>query len=121
MIKGINHITLAVNNIEKSFEFYKEILDLEAVVKWKVGAYLTAGDTWIALVCDSAVLRDERAGYSHIAFSCDKIDETVEKLVAAGAIIASEASNTAAGDRLAMLRDPWGVPIQLCKRANPLV
>ena len=45
MINGINHITLAVKDVEKSFEFYKDILSLKPVVKWKNGAYLTAGDT----------------------------------------------------------------------------
>ena len=45
MINGINHITLAVKDVEKSFEFYKDILSLKPVVKCKNGAYLTAGDT----------------------------------------------------------------------------
>ena len=49
MINGINHITLAVKDVEKSFEFYKDILSLKPVAKWENGAYLTAGDTWIAL------------------------------------------------------------------------
>jgi hypothetical protein len=49
MIKGLNHITFAVKNLEKSFEFYKDILGLTPVAKWKNGAYFTAGGTWIAL------------------------------------------------------------------------
>ena len=28
---------------------------------------------------------------------------------------------TADGSRLIMLRDPWGLPLQLCKRSNPLL
>ena len=57
----------------------------------------------------------------HLALSCDDVDGTVEKLVAVGATVAADAVTTPVGDRLAMLRDPWGVPVQLCKRAKPLV
>ena len=28
---------------------------------------------------------------------------------------------TAGGDELALLRDPWGLTIQLCKRARPML
>lgn len=28
---------------------------------------------------------------------------------------------TEAGDHIIMLRDPWGFPIQLCKRAKPMI
>ena len=57
----------------------------------------------------------------HIALCCDDVDDTVDRLIAAGATSASPAANTAAGDRLAMLRDPWGVPIQLCRREKTMV
>jgi hypothetical protein len=36
----------------------------------KTGAYLTTGDTWIALNEDPSVADAERPDYSHIAFSC---------------------------------------------------
>ena len=74
MIKGINHITLAVKDVEKSFEFYKDILGLKPVAKGKNGAYLTAGDTWIALNQDSKVLEVKRPDYSHIALNCTSSD-----------------------------------------------
>jgi uncharacterized glyoxalase superfamily protein PhnB len=57
----------------------------------------------------------------HIAFVADDIDEQFAKLLAAGATTVSELETIATGDRLAMLRDPWGIPIQLCKRAEPLL
>ncbi len=74
MIKGVNHITLAVKNVDKSFEFYNEILGLKPVVKWENGAYLLAGDTWIALNQDSKVTESKRLDYSHIAFNCNSSD-----------------------------------------------
>jgi len=57
----------------------------------------------------------------HIAFMVDDVEGTCGKLVAAGATIASDISVTDSGDKLAMLRDPWGVPIQFLKRANPML
>jgi len=57
----------------------------------------------------------------HIAFMVDDVEVTCRKLVAAGATVASEITVTDSGDELAMLRDPWGVPIQFLKRAKPML
>jgi uncharacterized glyoxalase superfamily protein PhnB len=58
---------------------------------------------------------------SHLAFACNTIEATIKALEAAGATLVNSIQHTDAGDRLAMLRDPWGLPIQLCKRAVPMV
>src|SRR3990172_9708585 len=98
MIKGLNHITFAVKNLEKSFKLYKEILGLKPVVKWKNGAYFTTGDTWIALNQDSKVPEVTRPDYSHIAFSCAASDFQAlkAKLVKYGCVEWSE--NKSEGD-----------------------
>ena len=57
----------------------------------------------------------------HIAFMVDDVEGTCSRLVAAGATIATDITVTDAGDKLAMLRDPWGVPIQFLKRAEPML
>jgi glyoxylase I family protein len=51
----------------------------------------------------------------------DDVKGTCRTLIAAGATVATEATVTDSGDELAMLRDPWGVPIQILKRANPML
>ena len=56
----------------------------------------------------------------HIAFCCDDIAETVERLTAASAVLVS-GPKFVNGDHLAMLRDPWGLAIQFAKRAEPMV
>jgi uncharacterized glyoxalase superfamily protein PhnB len=43
-----------------------------------------------------------------------------DRLVAAGASVVEAFNRTDAGDEMAMLRDPWGFPIQLMKRAEPM-
>jgi len=57
----------------------------------------------------------------HIAFMVEDVKETCRKLVAAGATVATEMTVTDSGDKIAMLRDPWGAPIQILKRANPML
>ncbi len=57
----------------------------------------------------------------HIAFSSDEIEADHARLLAAGAVAVGEISTTPAGDKLAFLRTPWQVPIQLVQRRNPLV
>lgn len=57
----------------------------------------------------------------HIAFMVDDVEAICRKLTAAGATIADDVSVIPNGDILAMLRDPWGVPIQFVKRAKPML
>jgi catechol 2,3-dioxygenase-like lactoylglutathione lyase family enzyme len=56
----------------------------------------------------------------HIAFVTDDVRGTRERLLAAGAASAGDVTVTAAGDEMTFLRDPWGVALQLVKRAVPL-
>ena len=55
----------------------------------------------------------------HFAFQVQDIDAIHGALIAAGAMEV-EQLDLEDGSRIIMLRDPWGVPLQLCQRANPL-
>jgi uncharacterized glyoxalase superfamily protein PhnB len=57
----------------------------------------------------------------HIALVSENVAADRERLIAAGATPVGEPKQTPAGDILAMLRDPWGLAIQLCQRAEPMV
>lgn len=57
----------------------------------------------------------------HIAFLVDDVDAVRGKLLAAGATATDEVTVTPAGDTITMLRDPWGLPIQFVRRANPML
>lgn len=57
----------------------------------------------------------------HVAFMVDDVDAIRGKLLAAGAAAVGEITVTPAGDRLAMLRDPWGLAIQFLHRADPML
>jgi catechol 2,3-dioxygenase-like lactoylglutathione lyase family enzyme len=57
----------------------------------------------------------------HIAFMVDDVEAICRKLTDAGATVVQEPYLTDACDKIAMLRDPWGVPIQPLKRAKPML
>jgi hypothetical protein len=54
----------------------------------------------------------------HCAFAVEEVEAVKMRLLAAGATEVSDAF-LSDGTRLVMLRDPWGIPLQLCKRATP--
>jgi glyoxylase I family protein len=56
----------------------------------------------------------------HLAFATDDPEGVKTALVAAGATLVDE-QTLPDGSRLVMLRDPWGLALQLCKRATPLL
>ncbi|MBN1360197.1 MAG: VOC family protein [Sedimentisphaerales bacterium] len=57
----------------------------------------------------------------HVAFMVDDVDSVCKRLIAAGATPVGEAFSTPEGDRIAVLRDPWGLAIQFVKRAAPML
>lgn len=57
----------------------------------------------------------------HIAFVCEDVPAATERLTEAGATLVSGPEVLETGDELAMLRDPWGLAIQLAKRAESML
>ena len=57
----------------------------------------------------------------HIAFQVEDMAATRSKLLQAGATAEGEVTANADGDQLAMLRDPWGLALQLLKRTTRMV
>ncbi len=91
-VTGLNHITLAVCSIQRSFDFYTEVLGFVPVALWSRGAYLSAGDIWLALVADDERRSTPSSDYSHIAFSCcaDDFDDLKMRIKDANSVAWSE-------------------------------
>jgi len=66
MLNGLNHITIAVSDLDKSFDFYVSLLGMKPEVKWNSGAYLSVGELWMCLSTGNASPAQD---YSHISFS----------------------------------------------------
>ena len=57
----------------------------------------------------------------HIAFKVADLAKEMNRLLAVGAAPATDVTVTPAGDEMVFLRDPWGLTIQLIRRAVPLM
>ncbi|MEO1148586.1 MAG: fosfomycin resistance glutathione transferase, partial [Cyanobacteria bacterium J06638_22] len=86
MITGINHITLSVKDLEASYAFYTEVLGCRPVAKWPKGAYMLAGEMWLALIMEPHVREQALPEYTHIAFTVSpaNFETMVHKLQTAG-------------------------------------
>jgi catechol 2,3-dioxygenase-like lactoylglutathione lyase family enzyme len=67
-VQGLNHLTLAVSDLERSVAFYRDLLGFEIRALWGDGAYLEAGPLWLCLSVDPAAKGAVRADYTHYAF-----------------------------------------------------
>lgn len=68
-ITGINHITFATKDLDKSFHFYHQVLGIPWLARWQTGAYLLAGELWLCLSVDEKTKPCPHPEYTHIAFS----------------------------------------------------
>lgn len=71
MLTGLNHLTLAVNDLNRSFSFYVDILGFKPRARWDNGAYLEIGSLWLCLSKDKRVLTLD-SDYTHYAFSISR-------------------------------------------------
>jgi len=109
MLKGLNHITIAVNDLDKSFKFYVELLGMSAHAKWDHGAYLSVGELWFCLSCDEVIPSED---YSHIAFDISATNFPILKSQLLCAGIKQWKQNKSEGDSLYIL-DPNGHKLEL--------
>lgn len=86
MLSGLNHLTLAVTDLERSVRFYHERLHLKLDATWDTGAYLSLPGLWLCLSLDPLRESMPAADYTHYAFTVEAADFTalVAQLRAAG-------------------------------------
>jgi len=69
MLLGLNHITVTVNCLDESLEFYCNVLGFTLHAKWNAGAYLSCANVWY---CLSLGKSEPSKDYTHIAFTLDE-------------------------------------------------
>ncbi|HEX5214618.1 MAG TPA: VOC family protein [Vicinamibacterales bacterium] len=57
----------------------------------------------------------------HLAFRAIDVAAERARLIAAGATPVGDVMANETGDTVAMLRDPWGMAVQLVKRVDPMI
>lgn len=112
MINGINHITFAVSDLNRSLAFYVELLGLRLVAQWQQGAYLQAGATWIALNVDRNKKKQPASDYTHVAFNVLSLDYHRLKARLEDAGVDAFKENTSEGESFYFL-DPDGHKLEL--------
>lgn len=85
MLTGLNHLTLAVSDLNRSLAFYRDVLQLRVEATWDAGAYLSLPGLWLCLSLDPRRSSEPCADYTHYAFSLNAADFStfVAKLKAA--------------------------------------
>jgi catechol 2,3-dioxygenase-like lactoylglutathione lyase family enzyme len=98
MITHMNHVTLAVKDIGKSFTFYRDVLGLNPLCRWDKGAYFLVGDFWFCLNVDDQ--RQPNPCYTHYAFGVSQaeFDSLSQHIIDSGTEIFKD--NTSSGDSL---------------------
>jgi catechol 2,3-dioxygenase-like lactoylglutathione lyase family enzyme len=126
----IEHVALFVQDPVSVARWYEEHLGLRLVRSSDQRPSLTRfladseGTTVLEIYAGTLPVPDYRAMdplLLHVAFATNDLPATRDRLLAAGATAEGDITVTPAGDRLAMLRDPWGLALQLAHRATPLV
>lgn len=70
MLTGLNHLTVSVADLDRSFRFYVDVLGARPRARWANGAYLEIGSLWLCLNWQPqrAPITGEH-DYTHFAFS----------------------------------------------------
>jgi glutathione S-transferase fosA5 len=112
VIHGINHVTLSVRDPVRSMAFYRDVLGFRPVARWPKGAYLLAGDLWVALVEDARVRDGALPESTHVAFSVAQADfpAAADRIRSSGSRTWKE--NESEGDSL-YFEDPDGHRLEI--------
>jgi len=120
------HFALNVKNPIEMKDWYCENLGLKVVSEMKEHPFmLFLADSTDRVVCELYYRPDfEIIDYKkqhqltfHFAFESEDAEADKDRLLGVGASFVEEVKKED-GSLLVMLRDPWGLPLQLCQRAN---
>lgn len=110
-VRGINHVTLAVADVDRAVAFYRELLGMRLRALWPEGAYLEAGTFWLCLSQDAAAASQIRGDYTHMAF--DMAPEAFDRLAERVHRAASTWRENQSEGRSLYVLDPDGHKIEL--------
>ncbi len=130
-LKNIEHIGIAVQNLEESLKFYQEILGLEFLKKEKVEsqgvniAFLEIGESKIELLEplneESTIARfinKNGQGIHHFAILVDSIEDKINAMQAQGARLIGDMATEGADNMKIIFVHPKttnGVLLELCE------
>lgn len=132
MIKKIDHIGIAVKDINEAIKLYEGLLglkitDTEVVEEQKVKvAFFPTGDSEVELLQSTTpdgpiarYIEKNGEGVQHIAFRVDNLEEKLEELKSKGVRLIDEKPRRGAGGAMIAFLHPkstFGTLIELCER-----
>lgn len=132
MVQKVDHIGIAVKNLDETLKFYEDVLGLkcagsEVVEEQKVKvAFLPIGDTEVELLESTEedgpiakYVEKKGEGIQHIAYRVANIEEAIEEMKSKGIRMIDEKPRYGAGGaKIAFLhpKSTHGVLIELCER-----
>ncbi|SRR5690554_653130 len=132
MVTKIDHIGIAVKNLDETLKFYEDIMGIKCVSKEVVEeqkvkvAFLPIGDTEVELLESThedgpiaKFIEKKGEGIQHIAFKVDNIEEAIKELQEKGVRLIDEQPRYGAGGaRIAFLhpKSTSGVLIEISER-----
>lgn len=123
------HFAINVKDPKAMTDWYHQHLGLTVVKKMEESPYMTfladdSGTIMLEIYSNAkAPVLDFPSQHPlvvHLAFISDDPSKDKTRLVKAGAVEVSD-DILEDGSHLVMLKDPWGLAIQLCKRARPML
>lgn len=114
----ISMIALAVEDLEKSIEFYRDGLGFPKIDSPPEVAFFNLNGTWLGLMERNALAKDssvspDGSGYNcfnliHNVASEAEVDQIIEQAISAGAILVKPAQKASWGGHSGYFKDPDG-------------
>jgi glyoxylase I family protein len=125
----LEHVALNVSDPAAMADWYTQYLGFEIARSAKTPPYThflkDSGGTMMIEIYHNPP--DQVPAYAqmnplllHVAFVSVDPEADKSRLLGAGATLVQD-QQLADGSRLIMMRDPWGLSIQLCRRATPML
>jgi len=113
-VRGFNHLTLRVKDLERSLPFYCDLLGMELVHRGRKDVYLSWGGAWICLLERQEEREPGGLGMDHVAFSIDRdgFEEAVSKLREHQVPLVREPVERGGGWSV-QFKDPDGIVLEL--------
>jgi glyoxylase I family protein len=127
---NIEHVALNVPDPVGMAAWYVQHLGLRVLRKQEQSPFThfvadQAGRVVLELYCHTKATMPSYASLEpltlHIAFLADDVAHERQRLLDAGGTPAGDIVTTDSGDVMTFVRDPWGVTVQLVKRAKPMM
>lgn len=128
---AFEHVGMTSSDLDRTIGFYCDLLGLSLALRQSNDrtemAFLDTGSGMLEVACpraDVARSRDvppHEAGMRHLTFAVDSVDAVIERLEAAGVEIVERpraAFFTEMIKRVAFVRDPDGILVELVERAD---